>query len=300
MCRSLFSYCLTAVVFLTMANAESRADQLLQAQRSAVSPEIDGLADEEAWNGARGIVTRDVVADIPVELKSIYSDDTIFFLVRFPDPDESRSHRSWLWDEELQEYEAGADREDVFVLKWFLEGDDSDLSLSSPNPYSADVWFWKACRTDPAGYADDKIQHLFDNPVERSLPLVNKAGTRSYLVRSGDSGSPAYKTRVVIDNEGALVPRFAAQQPVGSRADIRAKGHWADGFWTIEFARLLRTGYADDVQLDSSGSYRFGVSRYEIAGRKTEPETSQPLFGCGEISEILTLEFSEQETDRAK
>jgi Ethylbenzene dehydrogenase len=287
-------------VFLALACAESRADQLLIAQQSSSSPVIDGVADDDAWSNVAGIVTQDFVADIPLEVKAIHSGSSIYFLVRYPDPEKSPYHRSWMWNDDLDEYESADDREDVFVLKWFMAGNDSDLSLSSATGYSADIWFWKACRTDPVGYADDKIQRLYERPVEHCLQLVSKTGSNTYLSRAGDKGSPAYRTRVIVENEGLLIPRFESKQPRGSRADIRAKGQWVDGFWTIEFERKLYTGHDDDVQLDITRSYRFGVSRYEIAGREEEAEADQPLYGCGEISEIITLEFAQQEKDRAR
>ena len=81
-------------------------------------------------------------------------------------------------------------------------------------------------------------------------------------------------------------------EPTSSRADIRARGVWADGYWTVEFGRALQTGHEDDVQLQTDQVYRLGVSRYEIAGRRADPEAEQPQYGCGEISEILTFKFA--------
>lgn len=76
------------------------------------------------------------------------------------------------------------------------------------------------------------------------------------------------------------------------RADIKAKGIWKDGQWTIEFGRLLVTGNGDDIPFDIKQSYQFGVSRHEIAGLEEDPEAEQPKFGMGDISENLTLKFS--------
>ena len=290
---------MTSALLLLVAGL-CHADQLLTAQLSTTEPVIDGMGGDDAWSQVQGIVTQDIVADIPMELKAVHSGDKIFFLVRFPDPEKSEFHRSWMWNSDLQEYESGRDREDVVILKWFIEGDDSDLSLSSPTSYSADMWFWKACRTNPMGFADDKIQQLSVDALKHSLKVTSKTGSAMYLQRQADQGSPSYRTRVVVTNKGMHIPRFDLKQPTGSRADIRAKGVWADGYWTVEFGRKLRTGHVDDVQLDVKKSFRFGVSRYEIAGRQEEPGAAQPMYGCGEISEIITLEFGQQEKDRAR
>ena len=87
---------------------------------------------------------------------------------------------------------------------------------------------------------------------------------------------------------------YTSRQPNGSRADVRAKGEWRDGVWTVEFARKLVTNHSDDIQFDLDRVYRFGVSRYEIAGRKRNPKLEQPWFGAGEITGPLTLKFVRQ------
>ena len=57
-------------------------------------------------------------------------------------------------------YDVGPDRGDCFVFKWAMDAAVNDLSVHSDHPYMADIWFWKANRTDPAGYADDKYHIL--------------------------------------------------------------------------------------------------------------------------------------------
>jgi hypothetical protein len=96
----------------------------------------------------------------------------------------------------------------------------------------------------------------------------------------------------LLDYQGDMVRRFTTRTPQSSRADIKAKGVWADGRWTIEFARALDTGAQDDVIFnDLHKQYGFGVSRYEIAGRPVEQDADQPLFGSGDITEALNLRF---------
>jgi hypothetical protein len=116
-----------------------------------------------------------------------------------------------------------------------------------------------------------------------------------YLIRKGDSGTPAYKDTLYTDYKGDKLPRYTNPTPTGSRADTKAKGVWSDGKWTIEFARALHTGNGDDIQFDTSKSYLFGVSRHEVAGRPLDPKLDQPLFGSGDISEDLKLQFGEQQ-----
>jgi hypothetical protein len=72
---------------------------------------------------------------------------------------------------------------------------------------------------------------------------------------------------------------------------VKARGIWKDGIWTIEFRRNLSTGQQDDIQFTTDRKFLFGVSRYEIAGRHQNNDLSAPLYGTGDVSEPLWLEF---------
>jgi hypothetical protein len=279
------------IVLLIVNN--SYADQTITVSKVADEPAIDGVANDKAWSQAKAITTHDKVADIDIVIKGVYTDQKIFFLVTYPDKDKSGEHRMWTWNKQKGEYEAGEEREDVFVFKWNLETKPVDLSVFTDKPYSADVWFWKTCRTNPAGYADDKIQYLNTHPGQKAKEILSKSGKKMYLQRLGDKGKSTYKSKILIDHQGDKISRYEIREPSDSRADIKAKGVWKDGQWIIEFGRKLNTGHKDDVQFDLKQSYQLGVSRYEIAGREKEPESEQPLYGCGDISENLTLKFGQ-------
>ena len=283
---------LVIIVSLTlMWNHEVIADQVINSYKTLQSPLVDGIAADAAWKNAAAVTTFDPIAQVEITIKSVYDDTNLYFLVSYPDQDESRQHKSWIWDKEEKIYKEGPDREDVFVFKWKLNDTIKDLSIFSDEPYEADVWFWKACRTDPQGFADDKIQRLFTYPTKDTLEVTSRSGKKMHIQRQGDKGKSTYKTKILIDYEGDVVPRFNLRQPEASRADIKAKGVWKDGYWTIEFARALVTGNADDVNFTSLEKfYGFGVSRYEIAGRPRE-DSDQPLYGSGDITEMLTLKF---------
>lgn len=293
-----YQYGMAFVLLLLFAGGlvdASGADHNLVAVKTGITPIIDGNDLDACWADAEAIITHDKVADIDVTLKALYSDKEVFLLVSFPDPDESRTHKSWAWDKKSELYKTSTDIEDTFVFKWNMSPESVDLSVYSDNPYSADIWFWKACRSDPMGYADDKIQILsFIKPeinIEKSLVLTSKSGATTYLLRQGDKGITAFKTRMIFEYEGDTVSRFVSREPEGSSKDVRAKGMWKDGRWTIEFSRSLVTGNYDDVEFDLSRGVQFGVSRYEIRGGKIDKKLSQPLYGCGDISESITLVF---------
>ncbi len=267
------------------------SDQTIIVQMATHPPVIDGKGTDAVWAETQEIVTKDKIADIDITLKALYTKEEIFFLVSFPDPEESRNHKSWVWDEKIGIYKVGGDIEDVFVFKWSMESEAVDLTLKSDRGHKADIWFWKACRTDPTGYADDKLHILSSVKADRSTELQSNSGKPIYLTRKGDNGKSAYKTDIVTDYKGDKIAKYKNRKPAGSRADVRAKGLWENGVWTIEFARALITGNDDDVPFDTSMTYRFGVSKNEIAGRDINPKLDQPLYGSGDLSEILTMEF---------
>ena len=255
-----------------------------------VAPALDGRTDDEAWSSAAEVSTLDRSSQREIRIKSVHTADELFLLVTVPDAAPSESHKTWVWDPQEGIYKQGQDREDALVFKWSMSGNDANLSLfTNPQPHNADIWFWKACRTNPAGYADDKQQMLSTTPDKRSRHLQLANGRVLYLVRSGDEGSSAYDERLVYDYMGDTVRRFLSRQPEGSRGDVRAKGGWRDGHWTIEFARKLNTGHADDLAFERGRSYLFGISCYEMSFDDPAPEWTQPLYRTGDVYDRILL-----------
>ena len=269
------------------------ADQSVIAKKVTELPVIDGRADDRVWEASEWTVTRDKVANIDISFKTIYTNDKIAFLVKFPDNTKSVKHKTMVWDKIKEKYILSGVREDTFVFKWNINPEKAELTLSSNSSYVADVWFWKANRTDPVGYADDKhqIYDLYNKPKSKSL--FSKNGRIFYLSRNGDEGKSAYKQQLYFEYKKDKIPAYQNRTPKGSRADIKAKGFYKDGYWTIEFLRKLDTGHKeDDVIFDTAKNYFFGISRYEIKGiTKPNYNLDQPLYANGEIGEMFKLEF---------
>lgn len=288
--KALFKSIVLCVLFASCAIL-AKPPLPLNAIKVSKAPIIDGQSIDPIWQKATAVTIQDVVAKIPLTLKAVYTSDRIFFLVSYPDKTENRQHKAQVWNENQQLYVTGPKREDTFVFKWNMENHPNDLTLSSNASYRADVWFWKANRTDHATRADDKIQIYTVEALSNARPMMSKDGNIFYLVRKGDQGKSAYKTKIQANKTDAEIPGFNYQQPTGSRSDIQAKGIWKNGRWTIEFSRKLKTNYLDDIQFDTSKTYLFGVSRYEIAGRKTDAKLEQPKYGSGEVGQLLLLTF---------
>lgn len=255
----------------------------------AEGPSIDGHANEPLWATAPAITTLDYSSQRPISLKSVYTADEVFFLITYPDDAPSETHKTWVWDAKEEIYREGTDREDVFVFKWSMAGNDANLTLRNPAPHHADIWFWKAFRTNPAAYADDKWHIASPESGPHSRRFTTTQSDLLYFRRWGDAGNPAFEERFFYEYNGATLIKYFPQPPTGSRGDVRAKGVWHDGQWSIEFARKLDTGHDDDVTFTPGGVYLFGVARYAMAYDTPHQEWSQPLYRTGDVFDRLLL-----------
>ena len=256
-------------------------------------PVLDGAGMDSAWQGLKPVTVKDSASGTNILIRSVYTADQVFFLVQFPDNAENFLHKPWVWNATEKKYETGPHREDTFVFKWNMMDHDVNLSNFSDDDYRADVWYWKANRTNSAGYADDKSQVLAAQPIEKSTELTSTSGKARHLGRYSDAGKAAYKElKELTEYQGDLVDRYPASTPEGSRADVHAKGSWNGGFRTIEYARALNTGHDDDLQFEPAvgKAYLFGVSIFSLYGRP-HIVNSPNFYGRGRISEPLRLKF---------
>jgi hypothetical protein len=177
----------------------------------------------------------------------------------------------------------------MFVIKWSMCGNDAQLALRDVVPHVADVWFWKACRTNLEGYFDDKQHFLTAEEFQKSLKLTAKDGHVGYLRRIGDQGRQASREHFPSEFKSQYQPRYAPQVPVGSRGDVHGKGQWVQGYWTLELERLLNTGHDDDLSMQVGNQYLFGVSCYENAGTGIDDQLTQPLYRTGDMFDRILL-----------
>ncbi len=291
---SLVHRALTLIILLVAVGnvcVATPSSKTLVARQVLTAPTIDGQASESVWNSAEQILTTEAIGGGAIGLRAVYTADELFILVEFADRSENRLHKVLTWDHEKELYKAGPEREDTFVFKWCMQPDLDDFSLSAVTPYRADIWYWKAHRTDPTGFADDK-SHVYDL-VKRNQarPMIAKDGRLFFLQRPADTGTSAYKSIVPDTFVGERLGKYAHAPPSGSRADVRARGQWRDGRWTVEFARKLDTQQIDDIGFETQNSYNFGISRFEMAGRVPDLRAEQSSHGAGDIGDVLTLVF---------
>ena len=177
--------------------------------------------------------------DITGHIKIEVHNGLVSFMISYSAPLQSRVHKPWIWDKELHTYGVGPSLEDSVKLFVF----DPQAGYTS-----ADVWVWRAGRTDPIGYADDMFWS--SNDTERSLGKVLASGDVH-----ADAGQLGWYSRFQSSFVGAEVKRFFTRNPLGSCADVRASGVWDRGKWEVVFSRPVHTEYDDDIVLHYNQQY---------------------------------------------
>jgi len=246
------------------AKSESSGDTV-GARPVAGAPALDGSTDEPAWRDAAWLLVHlDATNDAPhgpheAWIAAVTSGDTIYVAVRWPDAAEDRSHKPWVRSDEG--WKAGPDLEDVLAVGFPISGEFTG-SMTSPVECVWDVWHWKAARTDPAGFAMDKSHvHTFTDPKTKGHDEKLPDGRTLHIRRPEDAGTSA--TRPLKAPAGATTgsfPQYEAIVPTGSAGDVRARGAWKDGWWTVELSRKLDTGHADDAPFARGGMVPFAIA----------------------------------------
>ena len=238
------------------------------------APTLDGMADE--WAGVTGATVKVMPANdgdakayqgaVDVQIKAAVNGDMIYVLAQWPDSTKSDTHKTLTWSAEKDGYVEGKDREDRIALKFDMGGEFTACMLTGKE-YKADVWHWKAYRSQSAGVAHDKMHVISFEKLKKSKLHPTRDGKEIYVQRPGDKGDKLYKSQKPIDNIGAVVPRYLPNMSAtGSVADVKAASSWKDGMWTLELARKLDTGNPDDVVLAKGKTYNAGAAVFDHTG----------------------------------
>lgn len=131
------------------------------------APTLDGKSDE--WGNvpaakvkvspAEAEDQKNYTGEIEVEVRAATHGDNIYFLVQWPDTTKDASHKTLHWDAKEDGYVEGKDREDRLAM-YFDMGGDFQFCMLAGTEYKADVWHWKAYRSQSAGVAHDKM-HIY-------------------------------------------------------------------------------------------------------------------------------------------
>ncbi len=140
--------------------------------------------------------------------------------------------------------------------------------MLSPVDSVWEIWHWKAFRTNPQGYAMDKT-HRYARSKPEGRANVHKArdGSEIWISRPEDGGETVEKRQPAPTTyQGDRVAGYTPGAPSGSTADVRAKGVWANGRWTLELERRLDTGNPDDTAFDLARSFKMALATFDRTG----------------------------------
>lgn len=246
---------------------EAPDDALVSVKRST-APNLDGVGDDEAWNDAPETIISVTEganeSETEVIMKSVYTDDSVSFLVTWEDPTQSFLRSPWekqggSWKQLTDPNDKGGDNnqwyEDKFSMIWPIDnsiedfaedgcqaachlGEDSDIKpygnkYTESEGETGDIWHWKSVRN--VNQIDD--QYLDSTKLdEANLEETREAGRHS---DPNDGGG-------YVDNktEDGKLPAFML--PDGAKKD-GSPGFILDS----EKVPFKDTGFADGDRIPS-------------------------------------------------
>jgi hypothetical protein len=224
-------------------------------------PVLDGIADDPAWKEASrfSFDVKGASGNFTVTLSALRGEERIYFLVQWPDRDENVEHRPWVWSKEREEYVVGKEIEDAMALQFAAKGWFGECMLSGKEAV-ADLWYWRAGRTNPVGFAEDGSMTVSAERIPKANFYQAKNRKTIWVKENRDPGVAPYRSQVAGAYEGERVRRYVTREPSGSAADVTAKGAWKKGTWTVEFSRLLQTADPADTVFPLKKDRYFSVA----------------------------------------
>lgn len=235
---------------------------------------VDGNGSDPVWRSAaplevvaKRVMGSNIGLSTRTTVRSVHTATHIYFLVSWEDATEDIFHKSWVWNAEKKAYEEGPDREDMFALGFEHTGNFT-ADMLSPVDSVWEIWHWKAFRTNPQGYAMDKThRYARSKPEGRANAHKARDGSEVWISRQEDAGDTVEKKQAAPTTyRGDRMPQYSPGTPSGSAADVRAKGVWASGRWTLEIERRLVTGQPDDTAFDLKRSYKMALATFDRTG----------------------------------
>ena len=292
----------TIVLFMLSQNtARPNQDTTLIAYSTTGDITLDGISSESFWDTADQVVISDIGGSgFDVSISATHNGSHMFVFAEWTDDVKDNIRKQWEFNG--SHWNNNGFNEDRITFFW-SNGTVTPVCghyVSSPNAaagFQGDIWHWKATRTDPAGWADDKYfdgtgRHsdskasggYNDNSVlaqmikkgnssaEITTVLNNgstvstfKVGDLPYWDASGNiiSWTSGANTSVLTDIIGGQPTTL----PIGSRGDVQVGSNHDGTAWSVEYTRKLDTGHSeDDVMFSTGNSYSFSVAVHNKSG----------------------------------
>lgn len=308
----------------------SATERFLNARPVSKAPVLDGRLDDNAWKQAEPLSV--IVYHPPrpqralnttVELRAVWSGRDFFLSARWADATEDTHKEQWTFDGKRWIQDPDQD-EDRFALiypinqsvPWFRDASCFSACHAQTGPggkikwYKAtlgpserlDVWHWKATRSNPLGYVDDKFwNHLLPSPDHRHAgrhpddgaggpnPAKRNANAdRTRPLFMPTPGKPPQIAGVLMRDEavpfvetghkpGSIIPGRVLTPPRSSRADVRSAGVHREGHWHLEIRRAMDTGNEDDIVFELGTEIPFALAVFENVSERRKQDHGRAM-----------------------
>ncbi len=280
--------------------------------------------DDATWEKSKEIVVpfegKEVFAGqhTSVTTKAVYTNDSIFFLYKWKDANQSITKGAWQYEGGTWIHQKGdedrismlfeIDRINNFATKGCAivchvpEGatnakDGKFGTLSAVE--KGDLWHWKAARSDPAGYADDGWLTMISEKKGGRMGDKGIGGDKKNI--TDDKSKPKYMlapgkslgkngillashsveiTDYSVFKDGDTITYRMPKDFTESFADIKADSLYANGEWTVMLSRKLDTGNPDDTAFNPKRKYNFAMALFDNSSDEDSYD-----------SEVITLKF---------
>jgi len=257
-----------ATTFCGVIAGETVAGETVKVHALAALPVLDG--DGADWMEVPGTVitlhksnpsattnTRSALIKV-----GVYGEYVCFY-IEWEDATQDDTHKPWVWDSSSQKYLASKRLEDQFALQ-FATGGDYTTDWFLGGEFTADMWHWKASRSNPLGLAHDKSTMVSRQKLLRAYKGVAIDGKPIYIARPADKGDKLYVTKRYRKYNQDLMPKYLLiESPQGSVADVEARGVWAGGKWHLELRRKLNTGDPVDIVFGTGDTILGGIAVFD-------------------------------------
>lgn len=221
----------------------------------AEAPAVDGASRDPAWKRASSVELPMQGEKGPRRMKvsMVHDGASLYLLAEWPDATRDTEFQPWVWSPAEKSYARDSRIDDGLAVLWYRGAPPAGACLLDGQPHEGDTWHWRAGWSEISGLAEDGWIHVSRERLPQSTPYPSRSGAGQVWVRRvADEGEPGWKFVVPIEYAGDLIPSYQSQPARGSRGDVRARGQWKDGRWTVEMVRRFQTGHPDDLPLQGS------------------------------------------------
>jgi len=282
------------------------------------NPTLDGVVSPGEYTSTPLVTT------LGVTLNAMADGQFLYVSAEWDDPTTTENvyKKQWSFDGSVWDQSGDEDRIG-FVWDMGLNGSDGASCLTmchSPlmhtNVGIVDVWHWKAARSNPMGFVDDKYWDIDDRHSDSGTSAYqdnadNGSGFPTFMA-TNDPGAnidfltvdanaltafdpygaliPAHTVEVAVAFDqgvtfttGDVIPGYVLRIPDGDRASVMSAGKYDNGVWTVEFKKPF-AGSNHDFEVVPGSSVEF---THEIFDSEGSNHPSDGFDGT-----VYTLDFS--------